>query len=853
MNTSNVSLQHRLACCLSTTKAKVSNRGLLGIVLTLGLAACGGGSDPAPPEPPTAESVQIAAPIAFNETTFAGKTSDANVFAAVVTHAAGVEAYFCDGTRDFWFRGLASDSTIEMSDASGAKLSVDIARDIVAGQLTVDGVVTPFELPKSTPEALFRADTQVGGQRVLAGWIVLPSGEQRGVIRNGTLSQASTLNLSKSAIPEINCTKCDGFRDALTPAPFTPEAAQRKANSPQEFTIIGLGDSFMSGEGAPITNGQFSLAGVFLDGVGASRETWSSGLPTSRGQRTFNLSAAQRTRLAREALACHRGAAGLGLAVDALRQSWPASVEIVHQTFACSGAKVKHLINENYSGPANCGQYPARIAALEAQLPNPIAGLQLAALQVDYAYCKTISDDTDTYSIRAQLPETIEFLNAQRLKVDAVVMSIGGNDMGFGDIISDCVTPGTNCASPDSKAQAALTKGKENLPQEYEKLSTAFSNSGVHPSNVYLTSHPTPLSKTADRLCAGTDFLPDLLLVNLSDQNVNFAASVHREINTQTAAAVRKNEWKGITSHIDSAVGRGMCAAIPWYNTRNAALSQQGEDIPSDASLLNLASVIPLLPTKIELSAGMFHPNARGHLEGYMPAYRDVLDTALIQRFTPKTPTRLRPAAFYRDSQGRTSVEVIWDDVNEHESKTVITNSAGNSTESVGVDIQRKTISLDRTNAASISVKACLDRPGNNDLCSAGSAALRVEAKVPTHLPRIENHGPFPTILRDGEIVYLKHVVGWKDLAPSRMWSTLEIDTAGTITRQAVSGQQTFIPVATGLDRFRLAACNSLGCGPATAWTNFKELPPQTIPVPPPCPTGQSRVGQSCQRQNVRP
>ncbi len=789
------------------------------------------------------------------EATFAGKTSNNNLFAAVVTHATGIEAYFCDGTRDYWFRGLASDSTLEMTEAGGAKLSIDISRDVVAGQLTVGDVVTSFELPKAEPGALFRADTQVGGQRVLAGWIVLPSGEQRGVIRNGAISQTSALDLSnlvRSPILPVVCTNCSAFSAALKPAPFTPEAAQRKSNVAQEFTVIGLGDSFMSGEGAPVTYGQFSPTGLFLDGLGGStRETWSSGLPTSRGQRDFNLPDAQRTRLAREALACHRGAAGLGLAVDALRQTWPSNVDIIHQTFACSGAKVEHLISSPYSGPAGCGKYPPLIAALTGRLLNPLQVAELATLNIDYAICKTISDDTDTNSIRAQIPEALEFLNTQRLKADAVVMSIGGNDMGFGKIIGDCVTPFVNCGSPNSKAQIALGEGIEALPKEFERLSKFFETSGITHTNTYLTSHPSPLIKSATRLCAGTDFFPDLLLTNLSDQNVNFAASVHREINRQTANAVSTHNWQSITSHIDSAVGRGMCASEPWYNTRNAALSQQGEDLPAEGTLFNFASALPLLP-KTELSTGMFHPNQRGQREGYMPAYRDVLDRALTDRFTPKTPTRLRPVAFLRDSQGRTSVQVAWDDVNEHESKTVITNATGNTTESVGADVQVKTISLNSTNAGSISLKACLGRPGGSDLCSADTAALVVEAKTPTHTPSIASNTPLVSISA-GEPVYLRHSVSWSDRAPSRMWTTLEIDTAGVITRQAVLGQATTVPVASGLNSFRLAACNTLGCGPATQLTDFKAVPAPTIQTPPPCPPGQRRVGQSCQRDNIRP
>ncbi len=473
-------------------------RFLWALFVTVSLAACGGNED-------AAEVVEPESILTLKDATFAGKTSAPDLFAAVVTHAGGVTAYFCDGSRDFWFRGLAVDSAMEMTEASGASVVLEVTDEAVVGRLKIGDAVTPFEIPRAPADSLYRAETYMGGQRILGGWIRLPGGEQRGVIRNVGAPVSSTLAIA-DGVPVATCSSCDAFAGALVPAVFDSNAAVGLRNKARhDFTVIGLGDSFMSGEGAPVRPG--------LHFIGASSsvipETWSDGLPTSRGSRSFPLSDADRQRLTREARACHRGAAGLTLAVDALRGTWPASVDIIHQTFACSGAAIEHLLTSTYSGPANCPKF--------------------AAFDPNYAYCLLISDDMPTRSIRPQVTEAVEFMRKSGLKADAVVMSIGGNDLGFGAVIADCLTPFSDCGQSESKARIAFDKGLEALPGRYQALADRLVAENIPRSNVFLTSHPNPLRSSADQLCAGGDFAPDLLLMNLSAANAAFGSTVHAE------------------------------------------------------------------------------------------------------------------------------------------------------------------------------------------------------------------------------------------------------------------------------------------------------------------------------------
>jgi hypothetical protein len=743
------------------------------VLAGLFLAACSGSEGPD-------DTLAPAALVTLKDATFAGKTSAPDMFVAVVTHPGGVTAYFCDGKRDFWFRGLAVDSAMEMTEPSGASVVLEVTDEAVVGRLTVGDTVTPFEIPRASADSLYRAETYMGGQRILGGWIVLPGGEQRGVIRNAGAPVGSTLTLSNS-VPVVACTSCDAFAGALVPAVFDSNAAVGLRNKPgHEFTVIGLGDSFMAGEGAPVAAGLYVIGESFP----IIPEIWSDGLPTSRGSRSFGLSGAERERLAREARACHRGAAGLTLAVESLRRSWPASVDIIHQTFACSGAKIEQLVSTTYSGPANCPQF--------------------AVSDPNYAYCLTISDDMPTRSIRPQVTEAVDFLRKSSLKADAVVMSVGGNDLGFGAVIADCLAPFSDCGRAGSTARSVVAAGIDALPGRYRTLADRLVAERIPRSNVFLTSHPNPLRASAGRLCAGGDFAPDLLLMNLSAANAAFGTSVHAEINAQVAAAVSANGWRAITSMLGTEEGHGMCTSEPWYNTRNAALISQGEDLPSDNGLLNFASVFSSI-FKVELSAGMFHPNARGQREGYMPAYREVLTSALVLRFTPQPPSRFRVGQVYDDG----SVNFVWDDINDFESKTEIRNTVTNQVFEAAADRTSRIVPVGG-GPATFRARACFRGPEGQDICSVETAPVTVEARRPTHTPQVTLNQAAPLVRET--------TLAWNDLAPTRVWTTVElIDPAGVVTKRAVPGQSIILPNVTAGTRFRLAACNDLGCGPPTA------------------------------------
>jgi hypothetical protein len=756
------------------------------------------------------EGPLTAAPLPVaKEATFAGRTAEPNLFAAVVTHGNGMDVYFCDGTRDFWFRSVSSDVVQELEDSTGAKLSLEFVDNMVVGHLSVGEARTSFALPKVQHEALYRAEANVGEKRMLGGWIVLANGEQRGAIRQAnSVTVASTLVASPpggNLPPRIVCNACPENSTPLTAAALTPQTAQRVVNKSQKFTVIGLGDSFMSGEGAPVVKGALTqstpLTILDAQGIGV-QEVWSDGLPTSV-QHAFNLSAAEVSRLNREARACHRGVSGLGEAVKALRATWPNSVDIIHQTYACSGAVVANLIDQPYSGPGGCGSK---------------TGLAQSS-------CLRYADDLSSNDIRPQWSDARTFLASQSLVADAVVMSIGGNDFGFGTVVGDCLI--SNCDAASSASQAVLANGEREVPGRYRLLAETFSRSGVPKENVYLTQHPNPLNKNATELCAGSDFLPDLVLALVTTEEARFAQRFMGAINGAAANTATDPNigWRVITPPIGAETGHGMCTGDPWFNTRLFSLFTQGQD--RDEGVGN----------GIGFTSGMFHPNENGQRGAYMPGYQAALDTALRTRFTPKRGPMFRAVAF-RNANGRAEVDLRWDDPNSFESKNVLVNSLNGVVVTTGPDATRATVALTGTRG-SFNLKTCFIGPAGNELCSADTPPLEVEVKVPTHAPSSVNNvaGLSPTDP--------KWLLSWNDAAPSRLYTTLEIERSGVITREAVLGQSFQVPYAAGRNSFRVAACNDLGCGPPSSWQNFVPLQP-----PPPavtsCPAGRTAIRGTC-------
>lgn len=755
------------------------------LVLALSSLTC----SPALPTDPVLPAERLPVP----EATWAGKTSDENTFVAIVSGGGQVQLYFCDGAIDTWFRGPVDAPTARF-DSDDGTVGFDLFNERAFGVFQrADGTVFTFDVPRDDGQPLFRHEDSLGGDQVLGGWIRLPDGSQRGLVRVGGAANVSSLMVSGGAVQAASCPQC-GSAGPLQPAAFTPASlGEVRTNQPRRFTYAALGESYISGEGSPVdAGGPFTHDGM-LENASAVQEFWGDGLP--KGLDSSFLPAAARTRLAREARACHRSdAAASVLARAELARRWT-GVSFAHMSFACSGAQVPQLVDARDTGSADCDQ-KSGTAKTE---------------------CYQWADDLpETDAVPPQLAQLDDFVTTWRAPVDGVVMSIGGNDMGFGLVIEDCLK--NDCAQPAAAGPEAFSRGQNGLPARWATLRTALGSRRISPSRVALIQYPNPLRRTTSAPCGPDDYPGDeLILKQVSIAEANAAFGIHERMNATTAALAADAGFHVEASHVGQTPGHSMCnGADAWFNSTTRALRTQGVDLPPAAG----PAGIPF-----RVSTGMVHPNVKGHREMYLPAYLNALDRLVAQKFTPERPQRFRVVSATR-ANGQLSARLVWDDRSPFESTYRLTAEGFPSfSQMVGADAAGVNVTLPGVGAdqdVTFTLEACF--VSHQTLCSPPAQAMastRPPSTTPTGLSAtvgLFTTGPtgFETgwSLSWGGEVNLRHA-----------FFTVEFVTAaGSVSRRA-SERPNLVVAPSSATHFRVASCNLAGCGPASAWERLPAAP----------------------------
>ena len=334
----------------------------------------------------------------------------------------------------------------------------------------------------------------------------------------------------------------------------------------RDLFIVGLGDSFGSGEGNPDMPVRFSReraadygmrsSDIRLDGFPARTGTWGD-----IGDQQF---IAQNPRWLDQA--CHRS-----LYSYQLRAALQLAVENPHRavTFvglACSGAETTFGLFLRYRG--------------HEWVPNPPQLSQISS--VAEAQCgrqKAASIDLpEAYHMRERIPELkgglvlrkCDVRNARR--IDLIFLSVGGNDVGFSRLVANAVLADQSALRQlggwfgqvhgADEAQTLL----DALGDRYRALNRAF-HSLLHipwgqADRVLLTAYP-PLAVQADgrSTCpdgrAGMTVLPDF---ELSQAKVLEGSVIAERLDAVMRQSAEQNKWTFVDAHRQAFRGRGLCA-----------------------------------------------------------------------------------------------------------------------------------------------------------------------------------------------------------------------------------------------------------------------------------------------------
>ncbi len=358
------------------------------------------------------------------------------------------------------------------------------------------------------------------------------------------------------------------------------------------YRVVVLGDSYAAGEGAPGTPGQYNADGT----NGDPRAVWSG----SAADRAFTGDVESNLTLG--ARRCHRSPlATAPVAVQALQDEFP-QIEFSFRSFACSGAS----INRGLIGP--------------------------------YDGAEPIDHDHQVPAQLAQANDYLESLPADSRRIDALVMNVGGNNLGFGQIIQNCteIPVGTNpCSPPDKHDTEAIlltgagtadpaNTGLDDLPRLFDTLDHRLDRAAtgnlqldVVPDHVLLTGVPNPL--------AG-DFGGCASLTGQYDYENRITSAERSWINTTVFPMINQAFSDGALGRWDfvplaSAVPNGMCASSGRMLNRNRdALVAQGATVASSFG--------------IGVSHGWVHPNRSGYaaMAGVLAG---ALGDKVVADFTP--------------------------------------------------------------------------------------------------------------------------------------------------------------------------------------------------------------------------
>jgi hypothetical protein len=158
-----------------------------------------GEQEPADSTEPAQPPAEASEPV-----TYVGYVDSGEASVAVIVDGAGEAiAYVCDGVgSEAWLSGPATDGQVELSGERGS-LSATYDGFVVEGQTTVDGNSWTFSIALvEPPDGLYRfADTISGGAEVVGGWIVLPDGDQVGLVTvDGETAPAEMLDVETGQV-----------------------------------------------------------------------------------------------------------------------------------------------------------------------------------------------------------------------------------------------------------------------------------------------------------------------------------------------------------------------------------------------------------------------------------------------------------------------------------------------------------------------------------------------------------------------------------------------------------------------------------------------------------------------------
>ena len=418
--------------------------------------------------------------------------------------------------------------------------------------------------PKSHT-VLARLEGLEDAQTVDCSWLTSPQGQARGPRKKAVTLPCDTpvqLNVPYPTGAWISV-EIGGSQVAETAATVT------------DLFIVGMGDSFASGEGNPDVPVRFSPERTTDYGSGSgSKEAPLTGYPARIGdwqdigdRKFIEENARWQDQACHRSLYSHQLRAALQLAIEDPHRA------VTFAGFACSGAETTYGLFLEYKG--------------NEWVPNPPDLPQISA--VAEAQCGNGSAKTydlpEAYHLKDRIPELKGSLAlrkcdaARARKIDLLLLSVGGNDVGFARLVANAVLADTSILRKlggwfgQVHGFIEANSQLDALDDRMKSLNRALHNLLHVPwpesDRVILTGYP-PMALLDDgkTVCpdgqAGMTVMSDF---SLSEAKAGEGNVVAERLNDIMRESAHQHSWSFVDAHRATFRGRGLCAGYsdaPW-------------------------------------------------------------------------------------------------------------------------------------------------------------------------------------------------------------------------------------------------------------------------------------------------
>ncbi len=273
------------------------------------------------------------------------------------------------------------------------------------------------------------------------------------------------------------------------------------------------------------------------------------------------------------------------------------------------GARGAQWENNQCHRSATAG--PAQAAA-DIELADPKTSVTFIHLACSGATIfKGVLGSYDGITGGRPLPPQLQALKAfvGDREIDAVLVSIGANDVHFSDVVQGCLLQRGCDQARVGTARTRFERDLTRLPSAYDQLATALNLLPLDPQRVYITQYYDPMHDDTGQICADSvlgdiPVLPRLGFSITGDEATWASTNMLPSLNAAVASSALNHGWNFVDGILPQFIAHGYCANDHWVVRFRESLAHQGD------------------------TNGTIHPNASGH-----QVYGNAIDGALTAAF----------------------------------------------------------------------------------------------------------------------------------------------------------------------------------------------------------------------------